>query len=300
MKIARSERLPIASGGFRRRLFEALCLVLVAGCCLLLAWAQTRSHDLLELDAGAIIRSTTSEYDSWPAMALLDGDPDTGWASRKGHPAPNAIVVELPQRHRVKSIVLDNTRAQKHDFPGISARDVEIWVSTSSPDDGFRVAAVVEGVQGGRLEYPLPAGSEAQWIRLVITSNWGNRDFTELMELEAYGERLGPAAEMPLIIGTFQTNFGPLYLEQNGQLIRGCYDDGSARVTGTIGGRMLALQWRETPGFGSARLGVSADGAYLHGLWYQGPRLRGVWAGPRDFRDPEPLCAVETLAWPDE
>ena len=164
---------------------EAVCLGLVAGCCLLFAWVQTRSHDLFELDAGAIIRSTTSEYDSWPAMALLDGDPDTGWSSRKGYPVPNAIVIELPQRYRVESIVLDNTRAQELDFPGISARDVEIWVSTTSPDGDFALAAVVEGVQGGRLEYSLPAGSEAQWIRLVITSNWGNHDFTELMELEA-------------------------------------------------------------------------------------------------------------------
>ena len=64
--------------------------------------------------------------------------------------------------------------------------------------------------------------------------------------------------------------------------------------------RSLALQWRETPGFGSARLGVSADGAYLHGLWYEDTRLRGVWAGPRDPRDPEPLCAIDTEAWPDE
>ena len=285
MKIARSVRLPITSGGFRQRLFEALCLVLVAGCCVLLAWAQTRSHDLLALNAGAIIRSTTGEYDAWPAMALLDGDVDTGWASREGHPVPNTIVIELPQRHRVDSIVLDNTHAQEVEFPGISARNVEIWLSTTTSDDNFTLAAVVEGSQGGRLEYPLPFGSEAQWIRLVITSNWGNRDFTELMELEAYGERLGPAVEMPLIAGTFQTNFGPLYLEQNGELIRGCYDDGSAQVTGTIEGRMLALEWRETAEFGSARLGVSADGAYLNGLWYQDARLRGMWAGPRDPRD---------------
>ncbi len=95
MRIARPAALPIGSTGFRNRLFEAFCLFLVAACCMLVAWSQTRGDDLLDLEAGAVVLSVTSEYDSWPALALLDNNPYTGWASRRGRVAPNTIVVEF-------------------------------------------------------------------------------------------------------------------------------------------------------------------------------------------------------------
>jgi hypothetical protein len=298
MRVARPAATPIAARGFRHRLFEAFCLLLVAGCCLLVAWGYERSDDVLGLGAGAVILSSSSEYDSWPALALLDDDEHTGWASHRGHAGPHTIVIELPQLHLLESMGFDNARSQEPDFPGISARQIEIWLSTTSPEEGFELISTVEATQGGREVFPLPLGAEARWIKLVIASNWGNEEYTELMELEAYGVPVGDGPGPPIVGGTYLTNFGPLYLQQSGERVRGCYDDGTATVVGRLDGRMMRMSWRERDGFGSAVLTVSSGGDFLNGLWYEGDELRGTWRGPRDPGEPEPPCDIASVAWP--
>ena len=300
MRITRPASLRIGARGFRSRMFEAFCLFLVALCCMLVAWSQTRGDDLLDLEAGAIVLSVTSEYDSWPALALLDNNAYTGWASRRGQVAPNTIVLELPHLFELDSIVFDNARAQEIDYPGISARQVEVWMSRSGPDVGFELVATVEATQGGREQFPLPRGSRARWIKLVVTSNWGSEEFTEIMELEAYGRPVGEPAAPASVSGTYLTNFGPLYLEQSGLRVRGCYDNGSASVIGRIDGRMMRLNWHERDGSGVALLTVSTGGDFLNGLWYLGSKLRGTWRGPRDPGDPKPPCEIESVAWTAE
>ncbi len=300
MKIARPAAAPIGPRGFRNRVFEAFCLFLVAACCMVVAWSQTRSDDLLDLEAGAVILAATTEYDSWPALALLDHNPYTGWASRQGHVAPNTIVVELPQRHIIQSIVFDNTRAQEHEYPGISAREIEVWFSVEGPEKGYERVAELQAPQGGREQFPLPLGRQARWIKLVVNSNWGNEEFTEIMELEAYGSAVGEVAERLPVSGTYLTNFGPLYLQQSGERVRGCYDDGTAVVRGRFDGRMMRLEWREKNGFGRALLTVSAGGDFINGLWYEGSELQGTWRGPLDPGDPEPPCEIGQVAWAEE
>jgi hypothetical protein len=300
VRIARFAATPIATRGFRQRLSEALCLFIVAACCVVLAWSQTRSSDLLDLESGAVVLSATGEYDLWPALALLDGNPYTGWASRRGRVNGNVIVLELPYVYALESIAFDNNRAQEIDFPGVSARDVEVWLSTRGPDDGYRLAARVQATRGGREQFPLPLGSEARWIKLVIDSNWGSEQFTELMELEAYGSPVGAVPTPQPVSGTYLTNFGPLYLEQSGDLVRGCYDDGTAVVSGRLDGRMMRLDWRESSGSGSALLTVSAGGDFLNGLWYEDAELRGTWRGPRDPGNPHPPCEIGKVAWSED
>ena len=124
---------------------------------MLVAWSQTRGDDLLDLEAGAVILSVTSEYDSWPALALLDNNAYTGWASRRGRVAPNTIVVELPRLFELDSIVFDNARAQEVNYPGISARQVEVWMSRAGPDVAER------GVERGTPVIPSPRARSDRW-----------------------------------------------------------------------------------------------------------------------------------------
>jgi hypothetical protein len=272
-------------------------LLIVAACCVLLAWSQTRSDDLLDLEGGAIILSVSSEYDSWPALALLDHNPFTGWASRRNTLPPHTIVAELPHSFELESVAFDNTRAQEIEYPGVSAREIEIWVSSEGPDEGYELVATVESTQGGREQFPLPPGSRGRWIKLVINSNWGSAEFTELMELEAYGEPVGDPPPVLPVSGTYLTNFGPLYLEQSGDRVRGCYEAGKARISGRLDGRMMRVDWREENGSGVALLAVSVGGDFLNGLWYEGTELRGTWRGPRDPGDPTPPCDIHSVSW---
>jgi hypothetical protein len=300
MRIARPATSPIAAGGFRQRAFEAVCLLLVATCCLVLAWTQERGNDLLALRSGAVVVSSSSEYDAWPAMALLDDNAHTGWASHRGRRAPHTIVIELPQRFALESISFDNTRTQEIDYPGISARDVEIWLSTTSAADGFVRVATVEASQGGREQFALPRRSEARWVKLVVLSNWGNEEFTEIMELEAYGAPVGSVEEVVSVAGTYATNFGPLVLQQSGDRVRGCYDGGAASISGLLDGRLMRVRWEERSGSGSALLALSSGGELLNGLWYEGAELRGTWQGRRDADDPQPACEIDAAPWLEE
>lgn len=281
-------------------MLETFCLFLVAACCMLIAWSQTRGDDLFDLETGAVIISVTSEYESWPALALLDNNPHTGWASHRGHVVPNTIVIELPYLFDLDSIVFDNTWAQEIDYPGISAREVEVWISRSGPEVGFEQIITVEATQGGREQFPLLGGSRARWIKLIVTSNWGSEEFTEIMELEAYGSVVGSRVVPTSVAGTYLTNYGPLYLEQSGLRVRGCYDDGDASVIGLMDGHVMQFDWREKNDSGVALLTVSTGGGYLNGLWYQASKLRGTWRGPRDSSEPEPSCQIVPVPWAEE
>ena len=101
-------------------------------------------------------------------------------------------------------------------------------------------------------------------------------------------------------VDLYLTNFGPLYLEQSGERVRGCYDDGTAVVSGRLDGRVMRLDWREASGFGVALLTVSSGGDFLNGLWYEGSELRGTWRGPRDPENPEPPCEIGQVSWSEE
>jgi len=299
VKVPRGAVAPIATRGFGQRMFEAFCLFIVAICCMVLAWSQSRSTDLLDFESGAVILSVTGEYDVWPALALLDSDPHTGWASRRGHVAGNEIVIELPHEYLLESMVFDNTRAQEIEFPGVSARAIQIWLSTADAEHGFEMAAEVQATQGGRERFPLPLHSRARWIKLVIGSNWGSDEFTELMEVAAYGVPVGEVSPPKEVSGTYLTNFGPLYLEQSGERVRGCYDDGSAMISGRLDGRVMRLHWRESRSSGTALLTVSAGGGFINGLWYEDNELQGTWRGLRDPGDPRPPCDIDGVAWPE-
>ena len=109
-----------------------------------------------------------------------------------------------------------------------------------------------------------------------------------------------PGAEPLVVEGTYLTNFGPLYLEQAGDRVRGCYDDGTASVSGLLEGRLMRLQWSEKDGSGDALLTLSSRGDLLNGLWYEGTALRGTWRGTRDPGNPEPLCEISAVAWVEE
>lgn len=299
MRIPRGAATPIATRGFGQRVFEAFCLSIVAICCIFVAWSQSRSADLLHFESGAVILSVTTEYDAWPALALLDGDPHTGWASRRGHVTGNEIVIELPHEFLIESVAFDNTRAQENDFPGVSARDIEIWLSTEGAERGFEMVVEVRATQGGREHFPLPLRSTARWIKLVVTSNWGSEEFTELMEVAAYGTPVGEVPPPQPVSGTYLTNFGPLYLEQSADRVRGCYDDGTAMISGLFDGRVMRMHWREGGAAGSALLTVSAGGGFINGLWYEDAELGGTWRGPRDPGDPRPPCDIGRIAWPE-
>jgi len=258
------------------RLVSVVVAVLAVGTAAAQKPAATRV-DLLDLASGAMVVSATSEYGgAWKATRLVDGGTEAGWCSEGGKAAPNTIVVELAQPFAIKAIAVDNTGAQESGYAGISARQVVVSGSTTSATAGFAEIATIEAAKGGRKEVALAAPATAQWLRFEVRSNWGHAEYTELMELEAYGDPVGPAPKVS-VAGVFETNYGMMRLEQDGVAVRGCYDCcGVGQVTGSMDGRVLRFEWREDEGkdVGTAMMIVSTAGDALNGEW-SGYRVTG-------------------------
>ena len=101
--------------------------------------------DVLTMAAGTLVLSHTGEYnETWSALNLIDGNPKTGWSTRQNAPFPASFVLELPQTYSLSAIALDNTAAGESGYPGISSKNVELWVSKDGSDAGFVKVATLD------------------------------------------------------------------------------------------------------------------------------------------------------------
>jgi outer membrane protein OmpA-like peptidoglycan-associated protein len=165
----------------------------------------------------------------------------------------------------------------------------------TSATAGFAPMGTFEAAKGARKEFQLaPAGTVAQWLKLEVASNWGHAEYTELMELEAYGEPEGEPTAAPPIAGVYQTNYNLLLLRQRGSAVVGCYDWSDGTLMGSTDGRVVQFEWREDQGtdVGTAIMVLSSAGDYLNGLWYRQGVRQGVWKGPRAASGTKPRCTV--------
>jgi|GEM_PF-4649519 len=155
--------------------------------------APSRATDLLDTFNGASIITVSSEYsDEWSARNLLDRKTPKGWCSAKGSPFPHIIVMELKQLSRLEDLTFSNSSAQEDSYPGISARKFQLFVSTTSPTDGFKLVLENEAGRESNRSFRVDPPAPARWIKLVILSNYGNPFYTEVMKLWAYGTPLQP------------------------------------------------------------------------------------------------------------
>ncbi len=253
--------------------------------------------DRLDIASGAVLISATTEYDQkWAGMMLLDGSTDMGWCSQKGSPFPHTFHIELPLNIAITSLYIDNTNAQESSNPGISARRFKLSVSNNSAKEGFTLILEGGAAKGQRKGFMIERPVAGQWLKLEILSNWGDPQYTELMELEAYGESAGAAVSQKPVRGVYDTNYNLMWLQQNGSRIEGCYDWDNGRLTGITDGRVIRFQWTEDgPQIGSAVMVLTSDGNYLNGLWYENGRYQGLWSGTRVTDGRMPKCQ-EALA----
>ena len=149
--------------------------------------------NVLELARGAVVISVSSSYGgNWTAANLADGSTGAGWSSAQGAAFPHTVVLELPQPYAIATIAVDNTGDQEGGYPGISSRRVTVYGSITSAAAAFTQLIAFEARRGGRMEVKLGAPVTARWLKFVVSSNWGNAEFTEIMELEAYGQPVAP------------------------------------------------------------------------------------------------------------
>jgi outer membrane protein OmpA-like peptidoglycan-associated protein len=239
----------------------------------------------LSFENGALLVSDGGSYATgiaaWSAWYLADGDERAGWCSPQGKPTGVAFVWDLDTAWRLDALAVSNRNVQEDGYPGISVRRVDLWVD---PGTGFVEAGRFELGKGERKEFPLPKGTAARRVKLVIAANHGHAEYTEVAEVELFGERTGKV-EPARIAGDFETQYGRMRVVASGEEVYGCYEyvDG-ATIEGTLIGRNARVTWFEPgdrPRQGTATFIVWPDGERLAGVWYEDGKLAGEWNGAR-------------------
>ncbi len=248
--------------------------------------AEGEEKNVLLMKNGAVVLAHTGQYErKFPVNAMLDGDLRYYWASSPQGPKgkrPQSFVIELQQRYKLYKLAVDNREMDEEQFPGISAREVRFSVSVESAKSGWKPVATLEASQFSRKEEVLVEPVEARWLKVEVLSNYGFR-LTEINELEAYGKPAGQAAPFVDPNGVYQTNYGLLKLEVDGDKVTGCYEMDKGYVHGATNGRVFDVEWIEHKGKerGKALLVLSSSG-FLNGLWYDDKgALEGPWFGTK-------------------
>lgn len=240
----------------------------------------------LALENGTVLKSYSSEYgdrssDNWIALALIDGNPDTGWSSAQNRSAPNEFVFELSSVFSLSALMLDNSKSEEARYPGISARAATVSISTEAAAGPYREIFDGEVLVGRETEVALQTPVEARWVKLVITANGGYDRYTELMEFSAFGTPLSARREDRTYTGVYDTNWGAFYIEYDRGELSGCYDWSDGYFSGKAVGGLMNIEWLEDGGTdqGSAALAITEDGSQFSGLWYRNAALEGTWIG---------------------
>jgi hypothetical protein len=135
-------------------------------------------------------------------------------------------------------------------------------------------------------------GGKAVWKRneaggLLGTWTWGPED-------KAGGEwNLKPlaAASSSDLSGSYESNFGPVHLKQEGARIEGTYECPGGVIQGTRDGNTIAYAWQGSDSMGHGSWTLGDDGQTLTGRWGFGPSADagGSWNLKRDEADKRPV-----------
>lgn len=217
--------------------------------------------------------------------ALFD-DTSYPWCSKENASFPMTFVMELVEEYTINELRFDN---HCENYAGIEANQVEVYFSTTSPNSAFAKAGT----------YVIPAGKttsfkvngNARWIKLVILSNHGMSNYTELGEFMAFGEPAQKTASGINIDGTWKTNWQNVYLTQSGNTFTGHYTYSNIKGTitnGTINRNTLEFDWDEGKLKGTALLYMNAEGNRISGYWQNENNINdfGLWTMYRTLAKP--------------
>ncbi|HSY61591.1 MAG TPA: discoidin domain-containing protein, partial [Cytophaga sp.] len=118
-----------------------------------------------------------AKINAWSVYGLQDQNLSTGWCSGAASKAPYVFVFELSEDFVINKLTF-NTFCQK-EYPGISAKDIKIEFSTTSAKTGY-VSSSPFLLEQNKINTFEISGIKARWIKLTITSNHGNPQWTEL------------------------------------------------------------------------------------------------------------------------
>ncbi len=227
----------------------------------------TQDINLTAFANGALVENVSSEYgESWQARWITDENPQTGWATEKGAKGPFSIVISLPESSEIHALEFDAAAA---DGDGRAAKNIDVQVSSTSATTGFVSIAGIALKPGlNKQHFNLTKPGTGRWIKLVVTSNQGDPEYSEIMEFRALGKQLTQTASPTNLSGTYSTAvYGNFHLVQDGALLSGCYEHDGGLVQGGLESHLMRMNWRQAHSKGSAIMVLKRDGKSFEGWW---------------------------------
>lgn len=210
----------------------------------------------------------TSKIDEWTVQALLDETKTLGWCSSQNAQFPFTFVFELSEEFDLAKLVFFN-EGQKS-YPGICAKQVKVEVSSTASDRGYTDAGIFMLGEYTSSEFTINA-PKTRWLRLTILSNYGHRQFTELMDFKAFGTYTHPEYDVTNIVGMWDTNFDWVSINNNDNgYIYGCYKWSTGTLSaGTVERRTFFFRWSQVDDGlkGWVTLVLNKEGTHLSGIW---------------------------------
>lgn len=118
---------------------------------------------------------------------------DFVWCTADDAPFPHWVLFDFRKAQWLTTLVFNNALNDEMAYPGISARQVEVWAGKESKDSLRKIAAFqLERNKNGQSVRIEPV--EARWLKFVVTGNWGNPTWTELAAFAAYDDGSRPAS----------------------------------------------------------------------------------------------------------
>lgn len=202
-------------------------------------------RNIFSMSEGTVVVSCSSDDHSsmWSPLNAFDGDPQRGWGSAKGKITNQDITIELPQKYKMRQIIIDNENAQDGSF---CAKTVEIWGSVFDEATGFKKIASVTAAKLARTKIDLPDTPILRRIKFVVVDNWGDLNQAQIMEIEGFAEPVGKAETAPNFVnGTYSSDLGVIKLKQNGNQVLGCIEKDSGTIYGALRGNVMRFEYRK-------------------------------------------------------
>jgi outer membrane protein OmpA-like peptidoglycan-associated protein len=254
-----------------KALARAASLAILFACSSFAHAAAPADQDLAAFANGGLVEHVSSNYGGgWDGMWLIDESPTTGWAPEKDAKGPFEIVISLPEKSEIHAVGFDTAHV---DGDNRAAKNVDVLISDESATSGFRPLANVtlaNAKDGQRFAVTTPGAG--RWLKLVVKSNFGDADYSEIMNFRAFGKAVS-ITPVPNATGTYSTtsNLGKFHLLKNGAKLTGCYEYKGGLVQGGLDGHVMHLTWSEkdTDGTksGPAVMVQTRDGKAFKGFW---------------------------------
>jgi len=158
---------------------------------------QTLKYEnLFDYQKGARVVAFSSNYGSvWDVEYVLANCPlevsgSPVWCTAQNAPFPHFVTIELKNAEWLNVIEFNNAIPDENSgWEGISAKDVEVYLSTTSKDQGFVKVVNFRLEPNKNTQIVKINPVQGKWVKFVITSNYGNTEYTEFGQIGVFDDK---------------------------------------------------------------------------------------------------------------